>query len=137
MLVGTVLGPEEGEHRQLDVVGIALEAGADQLELGVAQAEGAVGGNCAHRAIQLWPPPEGAPASDGGVRKDGSMSDEAHETEEMKLEQRERERNERRLAEEDPTDAGTAVHDRRAAKHAYLKEKLAEREESERATEDD
>ncbi len=60
------------------------------------------------------------------------MSDDPHETEEIKLEQTQREEDERRLAEEDPTDAGTAVHDRRADKHAYLKEKLAERERSER-----
>jgi hypothetical protein len=62
------------------------------------------------------------------------MSDDPHETEEMKVEQRQREEHERRLADEDPTDAGTAVHDRRAEKHAYLKEKLAEREQSERKT---
>jgi hypothetical protein len=62
------------------------------------------------------------------------MSDDPHETEEMKLEQRHREEAERRLAEQYPTDAGTAIHDRRAEKHAYLKEKLAEREQSERET---
>jgi hypothetical protein len=64
------------------------------------------------------------------------MSDDPSKTEEMRIVQREREESERRLAEEDPTDAGTATHDRRADKAAYLKEKLAERERSEREAED-
>lgn len=56
----------------------------------------------------------------------------------MKLEQAEREREERLLAGREPSDEGTATHERRADKHAYLKEKLAERAESEeRAAADD
>ena len=65
------------------------------------------------------------------------MADGADETEEMKIEQADRETAERSMAEDDPTDAGTAVHDRRADKAAYLKEKLAQREESERRAQRD
>ena len=65
------------------------------------------------------------------------MSDERHKTEELKIEQVEREREERRLADREPSDEGTAQHQRRADKHAYLKEKLAERAESERRAEED
>ena len=65
------------------------------------------------------------------------MNDEQrHQTEELLTEQAERERAERRQAEEEPTDAGTATHDRRADKAAYLKEKLAERARSEREAEE-
>lgn len=60
------------------------------------------------------------------------MDDERGKTEEMKIEQAGREEHERDLAARDDSDAGTATHERRADKHAYLKEKLAEREESER-----
>ena len=42
VLVGAVLGPEQAEHRQLDVVRLAPELLDDQLELGVGQAELAV-----------------------------------------------------------------------------------------------
>lgn len=61
------------------------------------------------------------------------MDDESERTEELEIEQADRETAERKMAEDEPTDAGTAVHDRRADKAAYLKEKLAERAESERA----
>jgi hypothetical protein len=52
-------------------------------------------------------------------------------TEELRIEQAQRERAERRAAGEadDPTEEHT--HVRRADKHAYLEEKLAEREKSE------
>ena len=60
------------------------------------------------------------------------MEDEQSKTQEMRIQQADRERAERRLAEDEPTDPGTATHDRRADKAAYLKEKLAERAESER-----
>jgi hypothetical protein len=60
------------------------------------------------------------------------MEEERDKTEEMRIVQADRERNERRLAEDAPTDPGTATHERRADKAAYLKEKLAERAESER-----
>ena len=60
------------------------------------------------------------------------MDEQRTDTHEMLTEQAERERNERRLAEGEPTDPGTATHRRRADRAAYLKEKLAERAESER-----
>jgi hypothetical protein len=50
------------------------------------------------------------------------------ETDEMRDDQAAREREERRLADE----TGEHAHERRADKHAYLREKLEEREESER-----
>ena len=65
------------------------------------------------------------------------MDDERHETEELRIEQRSREERERELAEREPTDEGTATHERRAEKHAYLEEKLAERAESEREAAED
>ena len=43
VLVGTVLGPEQAEHRQLDVVRLAPELLDDELELGVGQPQLAVG----------------------------------------------------------------------------------------------
>ena len=51
VLVGAVLGPEEAEHRQLDVVGLATELVDDQLVLGVGEAELAVlgGGDTTRR----------------------------------------------------------------------------------------
>jgi hypothetical protein len=60
------------------------------------------------------------------------MADDADKTEEMEIQQADRETAERSMADGDPTEAGTAVHDRRADKAAYLKQKLAERAESER-----
>ena len=39
VLVGAVLGPQQREHRQLDLVGLALEARDDQLVLVALQAE--------------------------------------------------------------------------------------------------
>ena len=42
VLVGAVLGPQEAEHRQLDVVRLAPELLDDQLELGVGEPELAV-----------------------------------------------------------------------------------------------
>ena len=65
------------------------------------------------------------------------MEEERTKTQEMRIHQAERETAERRLAEEEPTEPGTATHDRRADKAAYLKEKLAERAESERRAEED
>ncbi len=53
-------------------------------------------------------------------------------TQELRIQQAERESHERRLAEDEPTEPGTATHERRADKAAYLKAKLAERAESER-----
>ncbi len=44
VLVGAVLGPHEREHRQLEVVGIAPQAVADAVVLGVRQAELAMRG---------------------------------------------------------------------------------------------
>ncbi|WP_028057400.1 hypothetical protein [Candidatus Solirubrobacter pratensis] len=52
---------------------------------------------------------------------------EAHE---LRVEEARREREERRLAEDgDPEEA--RAHERRADKHSYLREKLADRERSE------
>lgn len=69
-----------------------------------------------------------------GLVRIGAMSDrpESDETRELRREQALRETRERELAEKDPTEAGTQTHDRRAAKAEYLKQKLAERERSER-----
>ena len=50
VLVGAVLGPEQREHRQLDVVRLAPEQLDDQLVLGVGEAELAVLGGDRHRA---------------------------------------------------------------------------------------
>ena len=61
--------------------------------------------------------------------------DERRKTQELKIEQLAREEREREMAEREEGEDATAVHDRRADKHAYLKEKLAEREESERRAE--
>ena len=58
-------------------------------------------------------------------------------TEELRLKQAERSEAERRLAEEDPTDDGTDQHEARAAKADYLREKLDERAEAERRTDED
>lgn len=71
------------------------------------------------------------------IREDVAMNEAHEETEELKIRQADRETAERRMADEDPTEAGTAVHDRRAEKAAYLKEKLTERAESERDSEND
>lgn len=54
------------------------------------------------------------------------------ETSELRVAQERREDEEKRLAEEESTEAGTKTHERRAAKAAYLKQKLAERERAER-----
>jgi hypothetical protein len=53
------------------------------------------------------------------------------ETHELRIEQEQRERAERRRAEESEGPAEERAHERRADKHAYLEEKLAEREKSE------
>jgi predicted thioesterase len=63
---------------------------------------------------------------------DSKREEESHQTKEMLIEQAGREARERELADEDPTKAGTQTHERRAAKAEYLKQKLAEREKSER-----
>jgi len=53
-------------------------------------------------------------------------------TQELKLEQLQRREEERRMAEEDPTEEGTGQHEARAAKADYLREKLEERARAER-----
>jgi hypothetical protein len=58
-------------------------------------------------------------------------------TEELRLKQAERSEDERRLAEEDPTDDGTDQHEARAAKADYLREKLEERADAERRADED
>ena len=59
------------------------------------------------------------------------MADDEPNTEELKLTQLERERAERKRAENVPEDEA-AQHERRAEKARYLAEKLEERAESER-----
>ena len=59
-------------------------------------------------------------------------------TQELRLEQFRREKEEEQTAEHEPAQAGTEKHARRAERAAYLKEKLAEREAAERrAAEED
>jgi hypothetical protein len=53
-------------------------------------------------------------------------------TEKLRVEQQEREVREREKAERSGQDDETAQHERRADKAAYLREKLEERERSER-----
>jgi hypothetical protein len=52
-------------------------------------------------------------------------------TEEMRLEQIQRERREREQAEDSPEPAEAQTHERRAERAAYLREKLGERARSE------
>jgi hypothetical protein len=63
------------------------------------------------------------------------MNEQKHNTAELQRIQAEEETREHQLADKDPTSAGTAQHERRAAKHAYLRRKLEERERSEREAE--
>lgn len=63
------------------------------------------------------------------------MTDE-HQTEELKLTQLQREAAERRRARSAPDEEEAAQHERRAEKAHYLREKLEERAESERAPRD-
>lgn len=60
------------------------------------------------------------------------MPDDEPNTQELKVAQLQRELEERRRAEEAETDEGTGSHKRRADKAGYLRQKLEEREESER-----
>jgi hypothetical protein len=53
-------------------------------------------------------------------------------TQELRVRQARREREERRQAEDDPTEEGAEKHARRADKADYLKRKLEERARSER-----
>jgi hypothetical protein len=53
-------------------------------------------------------------------------------TEELRLQQAEREAEERDDAARAPSDEGTAQHERRAEKADYLKRKLEERSDAER-----
>jgi hypothetical protein len=61
-----------------------------------------------------------------------SRPEEDPTTQELKVSQLKRETDERRQATEADTDEGTGSHERRADKAGYLREKLEEREESER-----
>jgi hypothetical protein len=56
---------------------------------------------------------------------------EEPETKEMRIEQDERERSEREQARDADQPTEEHTHGRRAEKHAYLREKLAERARSE------
>jgi hypothetical protein len=53
-------------------------------------------------------------------------------TQELRIRQARRQENERRRAEEEPTEEGTEKHARRADKAAYLRRKLEERARAER-----
>jgi hypothetical protein len=53
-------------------------------------------------------------------------------TQELRVRQARREQEERRQADDDPTEEGTEKHERRAEKADYLKRKLEERARSER-----
>jgi hypothetical protein len=64
-----------------------------------------------------------------------AMADE-HDTEELKIVQTEREAQERELARSARDEDEAAQHERRADKARYLREKLEEREESERRLDD-
>ena len=58
--------------------------------------------------------------------------DDKHETGKLKREQREREEREEQLARSSDDEHETAEHERRAEKAHYLRQKLEEREASER-----
>ncbi|HTP19750.1 MAG TPA: hypothetical protein VMJ65_09110 [Solirubrobacteraceae bacterium] len=60
------------------------------------------------------------------------MADEQHKTEELKVIQTEREAEERERAESSLDEDEAAQHERRADKARYLRQKLEEREKSER-----
>ena len=60
------------------------------------------------------------------------MSDDDSETAELREAQLRREAEERELAQTHGDDQETAQHERRAEKARYLREKLEQREESER-----
>ena len=60
------------------------------------------------------------------------MTDEPHKTEELKIVQADREATERDAARSAVDEDEVAQHERRADKARYLREKLEEREESER-----
>ena len=60
------------------------------------------------------------------------MTEEDPTTQELRVEQFQRAEEERRRAEEDPTDEGTGQHEARAAKAEYLRQKLEQRAEAER-----
>jgi hypothetical protein len=60
----------------------------------------------------------------------GEVAEEP-DTEQLRIEQLKRELEERRSADDAPVEEETAQHERRADKARYLREKLAERAESE------
>jgi hypothetical protein len=69
--------------------------------------------------------------------KVATVVDEDPTTEELKLEQRQREESERDAAGSAHGDEETEQHERRADKAGYLREKLEERAESERRAEEE
>jgi hypothetical protein len=60
------------------------------------------------------------------------VAEEDPTTQELRVRQARREEEERRQAEDDPTEDGTEKHARRADKADYLRKKLEERARSER-----
>jgi hypothetical protein len=67
-----------------------------------------------------------------GVRPESPDTDDVPKTEELKREQAQREAEEKARLDESDQPAEARQHQRRSEKAAYLKEKLAEREQSER-----
>jgi hypothetical protein len=64
------------------------------------------------------------------------MAEDQHKTEELKIVQADREATEREAAKSAIDEEEVAQHERRADKARYLREKLEEREESERQLDD-
>jgi hypothetical protein len=64
------------------------------------------------------------------------MAEDQHKTEELKIVQADREATEREAAKSAIDEEEVAQHQRRADKARYLREKLEEREESERQLDD-
>jgi hypothetical protein len=64
------------------------------------------------------------------------VEDDQHKTEELKIVQADREAAEREAAESAVDEDEVAQHERRAEKARYLRQKLEEREESERRLEE-
>jgi hypothetical protein len=95
--------------------------------------------------FDIWPPTTRVPAPDRResvallrvIAVPSALMADEPSTEELRVEQLKREVAERQAADSAPADEEEAQHERRAEKAAYLREKLAEREESEREAEQD
>src|SRR3954451_23881716 len=85
------------------------------------------------RRSSAWRPPARSKASKR--RRLAGMEDPT--TEELRLDQLRREMEEKQRAEESEQEHDTATHDRRAMKAEYLRAKLEQRAEAERAASDE